>query len=258
MNQVLDNFLSFQRLLTESVSQQAGVVGLVFVGSSADHLRVDQYSDHDFFLIVQNGLGESFRSRTDWLPNNQQILLAPRETEHGLKVLYKDGRMLEYAVFEDQELELAAANDYLVALDGSDIEPRMAKIKQKSLPKPYRFEAEFELFLATLVIGVGRNLRGEVIAAEQHIKSYALERLLGLVRAANPVAGSRQDSLNRFRRFEFDYPELGKELIGMLLRPTEDSAKQLLAFANKHLPLTPKQQEQLAAVHKLLGWGEIE
>ena len=212
MSDVLNNFLNFQAELTLKAEQKPEVIGLVFLGSSAAHERVDQYSDQDFFLIVKNGNAESFRKNLDWLPAHHKILISPRETQHGLKVVYQDGSVLEFAVFEDSELEIAAANDYLVALDKSNITARMAALKLKSTPKPYDFDTQFELFLSLIWIGVGRFRRGEVIAAEQHIKSYALEKLLGLIRSAKPIQISSQDSFNGFRRFEKDYPNLGKDI----------------------------------------------
>lgn len=251
----LADFLQYQKDLVDSVSQNPEVIGLVFLGSSADHSRVDQYSDQDFFLVVKPETGEGFRQDLSWLPNHQRIVLAPRETAHGLKVLYQNGLVLEFAVFEDAELELAAANDYLVALDKQDISPRMEAIARRSVPKAFDAEAGFELLLSLLVIGVGRARRGEVIAADQHIKGYAVEKLIQLVRSARPVGADRRDSLNAFRRFEFDYPQLGALIAMHMLQPAEVCAKGLLHMAKTELGLSQKQLEQLGAVKSVLGWS---
>ena len=251
----LSDFLEFQQQLVSSASGREDVLGLVFLGSSADHARVDQYSDQDFFLIVEQGVGERYRQDLSWLPRSEEIVLSPRETAHGLKILYRDGLVLEFAVFEDPELELAGANDYLVALDKQDIAVRMEKIAARSVPKPFDAEAGFELFLSLLVIGVGRARRGEVIAADQHIKGYAVEKLLQLTRSALPKPTSRHDSLNAFRRFEFDYPALGQHIGMHMLQPAEVCAKGLLHLLVTELPLTAKQQEQAGAVKTILGWS---
>lgn len=251
----LANFLEYQKALVDSVSANPNVIGLVFLGSSADHSRVDQYSDQDFFLVVKPNSGEDFRQDLSWLPNHGDIVLAPRETAHGLKVLYKSGLVLEFAVFEDAELELAAANDYLVALDKQDIAPRMAAIASKSIPRPFDAEAGFELFLSLLVIGVGRARRGEVIAADQHIKGYAVEKLIQLVRSSKPSGTDRRDSLNAFRRFEFDYPELGPQIAKQMLEPAEACANGLAQLAKTELGLNQKQLEQLGVVKSVLGWS---
>ena len=231
------------------------MLGLVFLGSSAVTSRVDEYSDQDFFLVVSAGSGEAFRNHLDWLPEHQNIVLAPRETAHGLKVLYQSGLVLEFAVFEDQELELAAANDYLVALDKTDIEERMAKIAHRSVPAATDPTTEFELFLALIVLGVGRARRGEAIAAEQHIKSYAVEKLLKVIRAMLPAENARHDSLNAYRRFELDYPRLGA-LIGMhMLQPAEVCGKGLVHLAVTELPLSATQKQQVSAVKTILEWS---
>lgn len=251
----LEKFLQYQQALIASVSIRSEVLGLVFLGSSAIHSRVDQYSDQDFFLIVSAGSGEAFRTNLDWLPEHQSIVLAPRETAHGLKVLYESGLVLEFAVFEDQELELSAANDYLVALDKSDIQERMAVIASRSGTAVVDPAVEFELFLSLLVLGVGRARRGETIAADQHVKSYAVEKLLKVIRALAPITGGRHDSLNAYRRFELDYPTLGAHIGAHMLEPAEVCAKGLLHLAKTELPLSSAQLKQLNAVKTILEWS---
>ena len=251
----LDDFLRYQQELVAAVTDRKEVLGLVFLGSSAAHARVDKYSDQDFFLIVSEGTGESFRQDLRWLPNHENIVLSPRETAHGLKVLYSSGLVLEFAVFEDRELELSAANDYLVALDKTDIAERMAKIALRSVPAAFDPESGFELFLSLVVIGVGRARRGEQIAADQHIKSYAVEKLLQVIRALLPKPDARFDSLNAYRRFEFDYPDLGKHIGMHLLQTAEVCAKGMLDLASTELPLSDTQQNQLQALKTILGWS---
>lgn len=251
----LEKFLHYQQALIESVSARSDVLGLVFLGSSAVHSRVDEYSDQDFFLVVSPGSGESFRTNLSWLPDHTDIVLAPRETPHGLKVLYSSGLVLEFAVFEDQELELSAANDYLVALDKADIAERMALIAARSVPAVFDANTGFELFLSLIVLGVGRARRGEIIAADQHIKSYAVEKLLQVIRALLPIGISRHDSLNAYRRFELDYPSLGSHIGIHMLQPAEVCAKGLLHLAKTELPLNSAQQGQLTAVKTILGWS---
>jgi len=251
MDYVLRNFLDYQDQLLAMVSKRDEVLGLMFAGSAADTSRVDEHSDQDFFLIVVDGKAESFRQNLDWLPEHNQILLSPRETEHGLKVVYSNGRVLEFAIFEDSELDSHVAPiDNRVVLDKKDIAPRINKIAKKAAPKAVNVETEFELFLSLIQIGVGRFRRGEQIAADQHIKSYALEKLLGLIRELSPVASSKADSLNRFRRFEFDYPALGARIQSAMRLDAETCAMEFVAIAAE-LQLDPKKIE---AIKKILRW----
>ena len=251
MDSVLRNFVDYQDRLLAKVTKRDEVIGLMFAGSAADLSRVDEHSDQDFFLIVKDGAAERMRENLDWLPNHEQILLAPRETEHGLKVVYLDGTLLEFAIFEDSELDQHIAPiDNKVVLDRTDITPRIGKIAQKAVPKPIAVETELELFLSLIQIGVGRYRRGEQIAADQHIKSYALEKLLGLIREVTPVAGSRADSLNRFRRFELDYPVLGKRIQSAMRLDAENCAREFVAIAVE-LELAPN---KIQAIKEILKW----
>jgi len=254
MSEYLEKFLSYQALLTDSVAKRPEVIGLIFVGSAAATERVDQYSDQDFFLVVHPGAGEAFRKNLDWLPNHQDIAFSPRETAHGLKVVYQNGDVLEFAVFEDSELELSSVNDYSVALDRQDLADRVAKIAKRSIPAPTNRAQDLELFLSLILIGVGRAKRGEVLAAEQHIKSYALTHALKLIRTTGS-SNTKVDSLNGFRRFEFDYPQLASEIQKLLLLDTESAAKQLCEVVLRELNATESEQEQYKVVARRLGWA---
>ena len=106
-----------------------------------------------------------------------------------------------------------------------------------------------------MVIGVGRARRGELIAADQHIKGYAVEKLLTLIRGLKPIQASRQDSLNAYRRFEFHYPNIGAHIAMHMLSQPEVSAKGLVYVAGHELPLTQDQQDKLSAVKAILGWS---
>ncbi len=252
MSQSNDAFVAYQTELLDRVETRPEVIGLVFLGSSAALERADEHSDHDFFLVVKPGFGEQYRQNLAWLPRHHEILLSPRETAHGLKVVYTDLRLLEFAVFEDQELELASANDFSVVLDKADIAARMAAIANRSVPRPMDPEAEFELFLALIQIGVGRFRRGEKIASEQHLKSYAVEKLIKLIRHFNPIEASRADSLNPFRRFEADYPNLASDINRLQLQPGDQCASGLLDLA-LCLPVTEIEKQKLHHLRKGMG-----
>ncbi|MEY4558060.1 MAG: hypothetical protein RL024_218 [Actinomycetota bacterium] len=253
MSEYLEKFLSYQAELTDSVAKRPEVIGLIFVGSAAATERVDQYSDQDFFLVVLEGTGENFRQKLDWLPNHQDIAFSPRETAHGLKVVYQNGDVLEFAVFEDSELELSSVNDYSVVLDRQDISERMAKIAKSSIPAATNRAQDIELFFSLILIGVGRARRGEVLAAEQHIKSYALAHGLKLIRAAG-ASNPRADSLNGFRRFELDYPKLGLEIQNLLLLETEAAAMKLCELVLRELKASDSEMLQYQVVARRLGW----
>jgi len=233
---VIDAFLAYRDALRDSLLTRAEVIGLVFVGSAADVSRADRWSDHDFFVITKPGYAQLLRNDLSWLPEYQNIAMATPETEHGLKVVYQNGHVLEFAVFNDEELELAGGNAYEVFIDREagnlgTIAERMAKLVERSKPSAFNLNREFELFLEHLIIGVGRARRGEILIARQQIGSYALNHVLGLIRhCVAPLEGTltREDNLSRYRRFEQQYPEIGARIEILLRAEVGDCAKGLL------------------------------
>lgn len=260
--QTKEAFLEFETQLTNNLQAHPDVLGLTFVGSAADHIRIDEWSDHDFFVVTIEGKGEGLRQDLTWLPNHDQIAFHPRETAHGLKVVYQDGHVLEFAVFNDSELELASANSFLVTVDKSgNIQQRMEAIAERSAAKvketEYNPEAAYELLLCQLLIGVGRARRGENLIASEHIRSWAATALVGLIRFwEDPKQGTVHlaDNLNSLRRFEKQYPEFGLAIEKAQALTTEACAQALLQILFDSNYLTENQISQAQVVKERLNW----
>ena len=92
----LTRFEKYSESLRQSCIQNPKIIGLVLVGSTAETQRVDEWSDHDFFVITEEGEQEALRQKLTWLPNSDSIAFSFRETEHGLKVVYKSGFVISY------------------------------------------------------------------------------------------------------------------------------------------------------------------
>jgi len=256
-NPALQDFLEYSDALAHSASEHPDVLGLVLVGSAADTSRVDEWSDHDFFLIVKVRSGHAFRADLSWLPNHEDVVIASRETAHGLKVVYRNGHVLEFAVFEDPELELASVNYWAVPVDKTNITSRVQALESKTTGSPFEEEKEWGLFLALILIAVGRARRGEVLIAGQAIRSYYLKHVIGFVRdRRKPVPGTEglEDNLDRFRRFEKQYPIEAARIESILQLPVEDSAREQLDFVLSLGGFTQEQLEQAAVVRSRLGW----
>ncbi len=229
----ISEFLAFSNALTLSAQENNDVLGLVLVGSTAETFRADQWSDHDFFLIVKLGHGEQFRKDLSWLPEFKAIAFSPRETDHGLKVVYTNGRILEFAVFEDTELELASVNSWAVPVDKTNIVDRVKKIQARTNPRIFTLEEEWSLFLSTILIAIGRARRGELLIAGQGIRTRAMNGAIGMLRAAREPAADTaryEDNLDRFRRVEVQYPEEAKLLNEISEMPVEAGARALMDF----------------------------
>lgn len=255
--QKIADFFSFSDDLKAIAESDSRVLGLIWLGSAAQTARVDEWSDHDFFLVVKVGEGEAFRSNLSWLPQAESVAILARETAHGLKVVYENGHVLEFAVFEDPELELAAVNFWAVAVDKQDITERMVQIESNTHASVFEEEREWGLFLALILIAVGRARRGEILIAGQAIRSYCFKHVVGFLRdrrVAVPGTEGLSDNLDRFRRLERQFPVEARELELMLQMPVEDSASAQLEFVLSLGGFSAEQLAQAAVVRRRLGW----
>lgn len=251
--QVLERWIADLRA---SVAERPDVQGLVLLGSSADLDRVDEWSDCDLFLITREGAQESYRTRLDWLPGASAVALVVRETAHGLKVVYDDGRVVELAVFSLEELAVARVNAYRVAYDTGGVAQAVAAVAGRGGETAVDPGREARMFVSLLLIGVGRARRGEVIAAGQHIRSHALGHLLRLWHVRAEPDPALLDDLDPFRRVERADPELGRRVGRALAAEPEVCARRLLDLAEELFApgWDGWPAEGVAAVRRRLGW----
>lgn len=199
----------------------------------------DEWSDHDFFLISQPGLQESLRRDLRWLPDHERITFSFRETDHGLKVFYDDGHMIEFAVFDVEEIALAGVNRYRVLLDRGGVEGKCADVRDH--PRPQHDDDHlFGMVLSAALVAVGRGRRGEVLSAA-FLVTWGLTYLTRLLTRVLPAANaSILDGFDSLRRFERAYPELGAELIAAVrLSPPEGALRLLEVLAREVRPRRP-------------------
>jgi hypothetical protein len=226
--------------LTESLGADDRVLGLVLLGSSA--AGADPWSDHDFFVVTRPGVQEELRTDLAWLPSGVELVLSFRETAHGLKLLTRDGHLLELAVFDLDELALASVNRYRVVLDRGGVAERMAEVAAPGGRSPASLEHHLGQLVTCALVGALRHRRGETLSGATFVTSLALRHLLELVAATVPPADAEaRDDLDPFRRFERAYPDVGAELAALLREPPDVAAAGLLAVAERVVrPLCPE------------------
>ena len=235
-----DEYRAFTNDLTERLREDGRAIGLVAVGSMADRdYAPDEWSDHDFFVITSPDGQEELRNDLSWLPQHDRIALSFRETEHGLNVIYDNGHMLEFAVFDLDEIALAGVNRYRVLLDRGGVEERVEHVAAN--PRPPRDDRFlFGKTVAAALVAYGRGRRGETLSAAFMLTwaTTYLNRLL--IRTLPTENGSILDGFDSLRRFERAYPELGAELAAIVRLDPPDGAIALLDVLERELrPLRP-------------------
>jgi len=255
-----NDYQELTRSLTASLEARSEVLGLVALGSMARMgIEPDSWSDHDFFVIVPPGLDERYRTDLSWIPNPAEIVLSFRETAHGLKVLYRNGHLLEFAVFTPEQLLCARINRYRILFERTPLAATLERLRDagrvpESPESPESFVgsgAETVLlgkFLCNLVVGTGRFMRGEQLSAHLFVKSHALTHLLELCRRRSDSAVATvadnlpADNLDPFRRFECAFPGLAAEIHAALAMPVPAAAAVLMQLAVRVVGAGPGHQ----------------
>jgi lincosamide nucleotidyltransferase len=194
----------------------------------------DEWSDHDFLVITGADGQEQLRTDLSWLPWFERIVMSFRETDHGLKVVYDDGHMLEFAVFDLEELGLAGLNRYRVLFDRGGVEERIAEIR--AVPRPQRDDEHlFGMVVTAALVAGGRGRRGEVLSAS-FLVTWGLTYLTRLISRHVPAENaSLLDEFDSLRRFERVYPELAAELAAICRLPPSEGGPALLGVLDREL-----------------------
>jgi hypothetical protein len=233
-----DDYDRFTAELLDSLRADARVLGLVALGSmAAQDYQPDRWSDHDFYLVVPPEHAEALRTDLRWLPRRADVVLALRETPHGLKVLYRDGHLLEFAVFSPDELAASTAGRSRVLLDRAEVRASVDRISTRVRPRPEAVDLRYEvaMFATNVLVGMGRHHRGERLSGRQHVTAWALDHLLRALATLPSPDAEVLDGLDARRRFEQAQPALGAELDALLRAPLPDTARGLLDLAEREL-----------------------
>lgn len=227
--------------LVSALRDDRRVLGLVALGSMAATVREpDEWSDHDFWVVTKDGEADDLRSDTGWLPRPDDIVVTFAETTHGRSVIYADGHLVEYAVFEDHELEIARANLHRVLIDRCDLDRRMRDMAGLTLTERTAVDPtgsnRLGSFLAQITIGVTRQARGELLSANHLVRGWAANTLTSLLASfVEPEREAQLDNLDSTRRFEQGFPTLGGEIDRALNSPTLECAQRLVEVARREL-----------------------
>ncbi|GAA1623634.1 hypothetical protein [Actinoplanes couchii] len=167
-----------------TLASRPDVVGLLGLGSCGTQRgRVDEHSDLDFFVVVDEGAKWRYLDRTDWLEAAGPITYRFDHDRNGRKALYADGVFVEYLVFTAAELRTVPFSGARVVWRRDDAPKDLAE-SGRSIPREPFHTEEFHLnnALTSLYVGLHRELRGERLAASRLIQGSAVDDVIALSR----------------------------------------------------------------------------
>jgi hypothetical protein len=231
-------------------------LALIGVGSvGADTSRLDDHSDLDFFVVVEDGAKSRYLAHIDWLESLGTIVFEFTNTVDGRKVLFEDGIYAEYAVFTLAELAEAAYTGARIVWQRDDAptgleHPRRAPTSGSSEPVAWHVAEA----LTNLYVGLHRDLRGERLSGMRFIQVYAVDRLITVVDLLGRSHASRQDPFAVERSVE-------RRLDAVVL-PLHELApgyahnrEAALAILDALEGLLPVDRRMARAIHELAGGG---
>ncbi len=227
----------------QSLSQSGHGLALIGLGSVGTELaRLDQYSDLDFFAIVEPCYKTAFIENLDWLACLNPIAYCFKNSPDGYKLLFEDGIFCEFAVFEPDELAHIPFAAGRVVWKQPWIDDSIAA---PALSVPARSEASTEWLvgeaLTNLYVGLGRYRRGEKLSATRFIQNYAVDRILDLAERIEREQPAFRDQFSGERRFERRFPETAAQLSAFVrgYESNPESALAILAFFERHFTVNP-------------------
>jgi hypothetical protein len=168
------------------------LIALGSVGRDLD--RLDDHSDLDFFVIVDDGAKQRYLDSIDWLEQLCPVAFSFANTVDGRKALFADGLFAEYAVFSVAELARSSFSPGRIVWQREDAPDGLERAGRTAGPTPAdSVEHQVNEALTNLFVGLQRDARGERLSATRLIQLHAVDRLLTLLDISEPGVSRRQD-----------------------------------------------------------------
>jgi lincosamide nucleotidyltransferase B/F len=222
-----------------SLERSGHALALIGLGSvGLELVRLDDFSDLDFFVIVEPGHKSFYLNHLDWLTCLGEIGFSFANTSDGLKLLYEDGIFCEFAVFEPEELSVIPFAEGRIIWKQAHIPESICK-PIRAMPIASNPGQEYLLgeALTNLYVGLGREMRGEKLSAMRFIQCHAVDRLLELANLVDVASTAVSiDVFSRDRRFEQRHAKLAKYLPFWVqgYEKNRESALAILNFLEQH------------------------
>ncbi|MEN4013062.1 MAG: hypothetical protein AB1453_07255 [Chloroflexota bacterium] len=239
--------------IARSLQTQRGALALIGLGSCGVEIaRMDAWSDLDFFVLVERGFKSAYLDDLGWLSSLCPLAYAFANTRDGYKVLFADGIFCEFGVFEPGELsEIPYAAGRMV-WKRPEVPDALRQPAAPPVP-PLARDADWLLgeALTNLLVGLGREQRGERLSAARFIQGYAVERVLELIEAGGSApAAAPLDVFDPPRRFEQRHPAAAAELGSWMqgYARNRQSALCLLDWLERRYPVNPALAARIRAL----------
>jgi hypothetical protein len=203
--------------IAEVLKARKDTVALLGLGScGAQPARLDEHSDLDFLVIVEDRAGWRYLDRTDWLEQPAPVTYLFAHRRGGRRALYADGVFVEYSVLTVAELARLPFSGARTVWRRPDAPAGLAT-SGAPVPRPPYDTEEYHLndALVSLYSGLHRELRGERLAAARLIQHRAVDAVIALLRLSGGEPPYR-DPFEPARRVERAYPVEALPLASMV------------------------------------------
>lgn len=222
-------------LLGEVLAARGDAIALIGHGSvGVDLHRLDDHSDLDFFVIVDDGAKQRYLDSIDWLEALHPVAYSFANTVDGRKVLFADGLFAEYAVFTLDELSRGSFSPGRVVWQRADAPAGLEVPPRRESPAHQTPEHQLNEALTNLYVGLHREARGERLSAMRFIQGHAVERVITMLNLLDGSPPQDEFDMDRGveRRYEPDALPLADFVPGY--ERNREAALAILAWLESH------------------------
>jgi hypothetical protein len=238
--------------LAAELARRGDARALLALGSvGIDRERLDDHSDLDFFVIVDDGAKQRYLDDVGWLEAVQPLAFSFANTVDGRKALWADGLFAEYAVFTLGELDGIPYSPGRVVWRRDDT-PDSIAVPARPVPVPGRSSLEWLVgeAVTNLYIGLHRYRRGERLSGMRFVQVYVVDSILAIAGQLGLASAPQQDvfAIERSaeRRLDPDVVPLASFAQGYARTP--ESALASLAWLEQHVDVPPALAQAIRAL----------
>jgi lincosamide nucleotidyltransferase len=226
--------------IARSAAETGHVRAVLALGSSGvEPGRMDEYSDLDIWVVVEDGYKQQFLDDLDWLERVCAIAFKYRNSPNGYKLLFEDEVFVEIDIFELEELRSLEFSEARIVWKAKEISDLIRLPAVAHTPHERPLQELLGEALTNLYVGLGRFHRGEKLTAMRFIQGYAVDRILELAHLIESEQPVERDIFGNERRFERRFPGIARDLPGFMqgYERSPASARAILEFLEKHFDI---------------------